>query len=516
MGLGGPIGGFINDWLGWRWAFLIQTPLYLLSLALTQYYLRYSTPGKSKKATDVLKRVDWAGSMTLLVAIGSLLVFLSTKFNEDLSWDDGRVVVPLTLFSVFFAGFILVELFVAPEPVLAPFLLKEKVPVLVGISNFFVSLCNFSIMYFFPMWFQTVPLTSASVAGLHLLPNSVSMSAGSMFAGWMMHKTGKYKLMNMIFGIFPFVGIMLILFMREDSPPLQMWLSIIPCGFGNAVVLQTMLIALLAHLPENSMAVGTGFGQVFRGIGQVSGVAVSSALFQSRLDSELRKRITVPDAEEIISKIRHSATLVSHLPPELQQPARNAYAASLRAVFILAACSTLIAYAARLPIPEKELDHVPRAKRASTVNAGAGGGAGVPGDGALAQDSAQHDNNATSMPESPFYTDSEASDDEGDDDAAETRVASPTAIPGTPSHEAEASEAAGGDTAAPLIGPGTLSTSPVTTRLRPRLVPKRKSSRLSTYENTEGIQDLESDRIGGSARQGSWAGPRSVGRYASA
>ena len=64
------------------------------------------------------------------------------------------------------------------------------------------------------------------------------------------------------------------------------------------------------------MAVGTGFGQVFKGIGkgfsfkrypslltqiissgQVGGVAISSAIFQSTLESELRSRI--PDAEEV-------------------------------------------------------------------------------------------------------------------------------------------------------------------------------------------------------------------------
>ena len=54
---------------------------------------------------------------------------------------------------------------IAPEPILAPFLLKEKIPVLVGISNFLVATCNFTVMYNFPTWFQTVLLTSASEAG---------------------------------------------------------------------------------------------------------------------------------------------------------------------------------------------------------------------------------------------------------------------------------------------------------------------------------------------------------------
>jgi len=66
------------------------------------------------------------------------------------------------------------------------------------------------------------------------------------------------------------------------------------------------------------MAVGTGFGQVFRGLGnsralslpcmpsdvsvctgQVCGVAISSALFQSKLNSELHARIHTPDADEV-------------------------------------------------------------------------------------------------------------------------------------------------------------------------------------------------------------------------
>ncbi|KIM52409.1 hypothetical protein SCLCIDRAFT_1223761 [Scleroderma citrinum Foug A] len=360
LGLGGPLGGLLSDLFGWRWAFIMQIPVFVLSLILTEYNLHYVTPGVGSSTKEVLKRIDWAGCLTLLIAIGSFLAFLGVKFNEDLPWTNSLVIASLTLAAVFMVAFILVELLVAAEPVLAPVLLRQKVPVMVGMSNFFVSVCTFSITYFFPMWFQIVALTSATEAGLHLLPNSVAMSSGSLFAGYLMHRTGKYKMINLVFGLFPFIGGLLITFIHEDSGPWQSWLSIIPLGFGNAVVLQTMLIALLAHLPDNLMAVGTGFGQVFRGLGQVIGVAVSSAIFQFKLDVELRKRIDRPDAAEIIHNIRHSATLVAQLPPDLQQAAKDSYAVALRDVFVFAACSTLVAYIVRLPVPEKSLDHNPK------------------------------------------------------------------------------------------------------------------------------------------------------------
>lgn len=75
----------------------------------------------------------------------------------------------LAFSGVFFVLFVWIELKIAPEPVLAPFLLKQKIPVLVGISNFLVATCNFSVMYNFPTWFQTVLLTNASEAGGYTL-----------------------------------------------------------------------------------------------------------------------------------------------------------------------------------------------------------------------------------------------------------------------------------------------------------------------------------------------------------
>ena len=71
--------------------------------------------------------------------------------------------------GVFAILFVLIELYVAPEPIMAPFLLVQKDPVLISTSNFLVALCNFSVMYFFPMWFQTVLLDSASTAGMYAI-----------------------------------------------------------------------------------------------------------------------------------------------------------------------------------------------------------------------------------------------------------------------------------------------------------------------------------------------------------
>lgn len=43
---------------------------------------------------------------------------------------------------------------------------------------------SWQILYFYPQFFEIVKQKSASEAGAHLLPNSIALSVGSLFAGW--------------------------------------------------------------------------------------------------------------------------------------------------------------------------------------------------------------------------------------------------------------------------------------------------------------------------------------------
>ena len=101
------------------------------------------------------------------------------------------------------------------------------------------------------------------------------------------------------------------------------------------------MILTLKLFKENQTAVGTGFGQVFKGIGkgfsfrrcpslltqfilsgQVGGVAISSAIFQSSLESQLRSRIHRPDSEDVRPMIQiHYIYLIQSLIVFLARPA---------------------------------------------------------------------------------------------------------------------------------------------------------------------------------------------------
>ena len=63
---GGPIGGLMADFFGWRWSFGIQIPLIVVSLLVT---FRSHIPQDNKSTSGImerLKRVDFAGAFLLV------------------------------------------------------------------------------------------------------------------------------------------------------------------------------------------------------------------------------------------------------------------------------------------------------------------------------------------------------------------------------------------------------------------------------------------------------------------
>ncbi|BGO99762.1 hypothetical protein NBRC10513v2_003990 [Rhodotorula toruloides] len=354
-GLGGPLGGFISDRYGWRTAFIGQLPVLLLATFLVFRNLRYRIPGQGKSKREMARRIDYLGSLTLVISLGSLLFALSFKNDRSLPWSSPFVWAPLIAFVVATIAFVLVEAYYSPEPVMPLRLLKDRNGLFVALANFTVSFVSFSILYFYPQFFEIVKQKSASEAGAHLLPNSIALSAGSLFAGFVIRKTGRYYWLIAITSAFPIFALTSFVFLDEKSGWFLSWLSILPSGFGFASVITAGLIALIASVDRSDMATATGLTYLFRYVGQVVGVACSASMLQAVLTSELKHRITGPGAAKTIDQIRHVATSIPSLPPAIQQAARDSYRYALRAVFLLNLGVAVACFLTTLPIREYPL-----------------------------------------------------------------------------------------------------------------------------------------------------------------
>lgn len=356
-GVGGPLGGWFNDTFGWRSAFLFQIPVLLVSFILIVVKVDIPLPPavRSLSVRTKLRRIDYLGSLTLILTIISLLLGLSLKSTEELPWSHPVVWGLITASGVWATCFAIVEAKVAVYPVMPLRLIKMRTPLAVSLANFFGSAAAFSMIYNVPLYFSAVRLNTSADAGLHLLPHSIAISTGSLFAGWLMRRTGKLYTLSLGSALLSVLAATLVALWNKDSSWFSLWFDLIPQGFGMSSLITSTLIAMIANVSKDDVAVATGITYLYRTTGQVLGVSLSGTLLQAILTSKLRQRITGPGAFEIIEKIRHSTTLIPELPENLRQAAVDSYADALRAVFICQAAVNFLAFLSCLPIQENPL-----------------------------------------------------------------------------------------------------------------------------------------------------------------
>lgn len=102
-------------------------------------------------------------------------------------------------------------------------------------------------------------------------------------------------------------------------------------------------------------AVATGLSYLFRYVGQVVGVALSSAVLQGVLAQELKKRIKGKHSAELIDQIRHTSSIVKTLDPDTREAAIAAYSTGLYWVFVTNLVVAGVGFLCSLPITEYPL-----------------------------------------------------------------------------------------------------------------------------------------------------------------
>ncbi|THV03269.1 vacuolar amino acid permease [Dendrothele bispora CBS 962.96] len=378
-GIGGPLGGWINDNFGCICLTASQAPVLLFSFVLVSLKVNIVLPDEVQNQTlrDKLRRIDFLGSLTLVGAVGCLLLGFSLKTTEEMPWSHPWIYGLFTASLLFGITFLLVEKSWSPYPVMPLGLITQRTPLAVSMSNLFGSMAAFSMVFFlYHRYFSAVRLYSATDAGAHLLPHSIAISVGSVFAGWVMRRTGKLYNLTIASSLLANFASLLVVFWNNNTTAFHLWFDIVPQGFGMASLITSTLIAMIAGVQKQDMAVATGITYLFRTTGQVLGVALSGAILQAILLQKLRSRIQGPaevthrNDSVIISFLyrtnanssplflSHSTEIIPTLNPEQRAAAINSYADALRVVFISQAVWNFLSLLWSLLIQENVLPYV--------------------------------------------------------------------------------------------------------------------------------------------------------------
>ncbi|KAH7395018.1 major facilitator superfamily domain-containing protein [Phaeosphaeria sp. MPI-PUGE-AT-0046c] len=361
---GAAFGGFLCDKLGWRMTFAIQVPI-LAILFVNAFFTTPSSlgPDLAKQSDlglrDAMKGFDFAGSILLSGSVAFLILGLNLGGNI-FPWNHPLVIVSLIV--AFVAGIMLVRVeSLAERPVMPlPMLFSEPRGNIV-FNNFFAQMGMNTILFNAPLYFQAVKLETASVSGFRLAGPSVALTVCGVSAGFIMTATGRMKWLIVTGSLSMLAGSTCLSSMWDNIPTWLATIFLVPSSIGQGLSFPATSLAVLATSTQEDQAVMTSTLILWRSLGVVMGVSVSSLILQNALTAYLEQLVSGHNKDEIIDRVRKSVRSIIDLDDKHQSQVIDAYARSLRIVFISAVAMffivNLLVFAIRLPhLKKKETD----------------------------------------------------------------------------------------------------------------------------------------------------------------
>ncbi|KAM0318662.1 hypothetical protein ACHAPQ_010605 [Fusarium lateritium] len=332
---GASFGGSIADHIGWRWCFLLQVPISIVALVIGALVVSDQTGGFSLDSSlgTVWRRVDFSGSLLLVVAVSVQLVGLSLGGNE-LPWSSPWVIGSLIGSIGLFALFLLVEAKTSAIPVIPLRLLQGRLPIATQCANVCAGMAAYGYLFMLPLFFQVVLLDSATTAGARLAIPSLATPIGGLISGVVMSRWGKLLTLVRTGAFFMVLGNGLVTLLQFQDSKWKYFVYVFPANLGQGIIYPGILFLSLASFDHADHAVTASTVYLIRSLGTVWGVSVTSAIVQTTLSIRLPDALNeVPDKWTVIEKIRHSVDSIRELPPDVQLKARLVYYDGLRYAF---------------------------------------------------------------------------------------------------------------------------------------------------------------------------------------
>ncbi|KAI9893991.1 MAG: hypothetical protein M1814_004761 [Vezdaea aestivalis] len=350
-GLGGVIGGWINDVWGWRVAFLVQIPFIVVSCILVFFTVKIPV---KKSSTSRLRRIDYGGALTLIIAI-VLLLFGINSGGNTVRWTHPLVLVCIPLAFVFLAFFVYIELRLASEPIIPIPLLLDRTVASACLTNWFANMAWFALIYYVPIWIQ-LRGHSTTAAGARLIPCSVGGAIGSLGTGFIMKATGRYYWLSCGIGAILLAAFGATCSFSLTSPDWPSYLYFFAGGLGFGGMLTVTLLALIAAVPHESQAIVTSASYMFRNTGGILGVTITSAVYQNVLDGQLTRRLAgKKGAADVIERVKEDFGEIWRLSEWWKAQVQESYMNALSGVFVTAFSLSVLGVLASLWMKEHKL-----------------------------------------------------------------------------------------------------------------------------------------------------------------
>src|SRR5499427_8528748 len=290
--VGPMLGGWITDNYSWRWIFLINVPIGILSIALTTFLI-FDPPHLVRKTFSTGLKLDYIGLGLLSTGLAALEILLDEGQRDD--WFGSNLIVAAAIVAATSLIGVVVWELRQKDPIVDFRLLANRNFALAAAIMYAVGFTLYGSTTILPIFHQTVLGYTAFLSGLVLSPGGIALMLGMAIVGRLLGRFEARWLVVFGLAVASASLFQMSSFNLDIDFRTAMWARTIQ-ALGMAFLFVPINTTAFSSVRPEKLGSATGLMNLFRNIGGSGGIAMINTIIARRSQF-------------------HQATLVSHLTP---------------------------------------------------------------------------------------------------------------------------------------------------------------------------------------------------------
>jgi DHA2 family multidrug resistance protein len=276
--IGPTLGGWITDNYSWRWIFLINIPVGILSLVLTSFLI-FDPPYLVRRGFRDGLKIDYTGLSLLALGLGSLEVVLDEGQKED--WFSSHFILMFAVITAFCLVAVVFWELRQKQPIIDFHILKERNYTLATVSMLVLGFVLYGSTTLLPLMLQTLLGYTSLLSGLVLSPGGIVICIAMPIVGVLLRRyQARWLIIGGVlvsaFGLYTMSKFNLYIDYRS-----AMWARMVQSA-GLAFLFVPISTTAFAYIPRERMNYAAGLFNLARNIGGSSGIATVTTLLARR------------------------------------------------------------------------------------------------------------------------------------------------------------------------------------------------------------------------------------------